>query len=68
MAISIFGPADYEIIDKAYADLEVAVRKRCANEEEVAVVRKAFDFANEAHKNVRRRSGEPYILHPIAVA
>lgn len=68
MAISIFGPEDYEIIDKAYADLEVAVRKRCANDQEVAVVRKAFDFANEAHKNVRRRSGEPYILHPIAVA
>ncbi|MDE5954927.1 MAG: HD domain-containing protein, partial [Bacteroidales bacterium] len=32
------------------------------------VVQKAFDFANEAHKGVRRRSGEPYILHPIAVA
>ena len=32
------------------------------------MVQKAFDFANEAHKGVRRRSGEPYILHPIAVA
>jgi GTP pyrophosphokinase len=32
------------------------------------MIQKAFDFANEAHKGVRRRSGDPYILHPIAVA
>ena len=31
-------------------------------------VRKAFDVAQEAHKNDRRKSGEPYIYHPIAVA
>ena len=45
-----------------------AKRKRCANQGELDMVQKAFDFANEAHKGVRRRSGEPYILHPIAVA
>lgn len=28
----------------------------------------AFEFANEAHKGVKRRSGEPYIMHPLAVA
>ena len=32
------------------------------------MIKKAFDFANEAHKGMKRRSGEPYILHPIAVA
>ena len=32
------------------------------------LVEKAFDFANKAHKNIKRRSGEPYIFHPIAVA
>lgn len=34
----------------------------------VDIITKAFHFAKEAHKGVRRRSGEPYILHPIAVA
>jgi guanosine-3',5'-bis(diphosphate) 3'-pyrophosphohydrolase len=32
------------------------------------LIRKAFDIALEAHKNMRRKSGEPYIYHPIAVA
>ncbi len=34
----------------------------------VEIIEKAFHFAKEAHKGIRRRSGEPYILHPIAVA
>jgi len=34
----------------------------------VEIVERAFKFAREAHKGIRRRSGEPYILHPIAVA
>ncbi len=34
----------------------------------VEIIEKAYNFAREAHKGVRRRSGEPYILHPIAVA
>lgn len=33
-----------------------------------SLIRKAFDMALDAHKNMRRRSGEPYIFHPIAVA
>ena len=32
------------------------------------IIERAFKFAKEAHKGIRRRSGEPYILHPIAVA
>lgn len=34
----------------------------------VDIITRAFNFAKQAHKGVRRRSGEPYILHPIAVA
>lgn len=68
MSVSEFTQADYEVIARDYADLKEAARKRCANQNELDVVQKAFEFANEAHKGVRRRSGEPYILHPIAVA
>lgn len=67
-SISEFNQHDYEVIARDYADLKEAARKRCANQEELDAVQKAFEFANEAHKGVRRRSGEPYILHPIAVA
>lgn len=34
----------------------------------VGIIERAFRFANEAHRGIRRRSGEPYIMHPIAVA
>ncbi len=67
-AVSEFTQQDYEVIAREYADLKEAARKRCANQQELDAIQKAFDFANEAHKGVRRRSGEPYILHPIAVA
>ena len=66
--ISEFNEKDYEVIARDYADLKEAARKRCADQDEVDQIQRAFEFANEAHKGVRRRSGEPYILHPIAVA
>ena len=68
MSVSEFTQADYEVIARDYEDFKEDARKRCANQNELDVVQKAFEFANEAHKGVRRRSGEPYILHPIAVA
>ena len=34
----------------------------------VEIIKRAYAFAKEAHKGIRRHSGEPYILHPIAVA
>ena len=68
MSFSEFTRDDYKIIDEAYATLLEIARRRCRNEEEIDCVQKSFEFANQAHKNVRRRSGEPYILHPIEVA
>ena len=38
------------------------------SEESIAVVDRAFELANSAHGDQKRRSGEPYIIHPIAVA
>ena len=67
-SFSEFTQQDNEVIARDYADLKEAARKRCGDPAELDVIQKAFDFANEAHKGIRRRSGEPYILHPIAVA
>ncbi|MCB0380847.1 MAG: bifunctional (p)ppGpp synthetase/guanosine-3',5'-bis(diphosphate) 3'-pyrophosphohydrolase, partial [Flavobacteriales bacterium] len=55
-------------IEQAYqAMLDSAIHCK-KTPENLARIRKAFDVANEAHKSVRRKSGEPYIYHPIAVA
>ena len=68
MSYSEFEEKDYALIRHDWEILYASARRRCADEHELEVVQQAFDFANEAHKNVRRRSGEPYMLHPIAVA
>ena len=67
-SLSKFTIKDYKIIRQEWDRLYAAASERCRDEEELAVVQKAFDFANQAHRNVRRRSGEPYILHPLQVA
>lgn len=41
---------------------------RTKHRKKVEIITKAFEFANSAHKGVKRLSGEPYIMHPIAVA
>ncbi len=38
------------------------------SDEDRNLIRKAFDLAHEAHGNMRRKSGEPYIIHPLCVA
>ncbi|MDQ0214593.1 GTP pyrophosphokinase [Oikeobacillus pervagus] len=42
--------------------------KKYLNDEHVELVHKAYEFAKEAHKEQYRKSGEPYIIHPIQVA
>ena len=68
MSSSTFTAEDDLIIRQEFEALRLAALKRCADQEQYDLVLKAFEFANEAHRNVRRRSGEPYIIHPIAVA
>lgn len=58
---------DQEMIREAFEDLLKSLRKETSKENRQRI-KEAFEFANEAHKGVRRRSGEPYILHPLAVA
>lgn len=52
---------------KAYRRL-LSAAKRNEAKGDLKLVRKAFDVALDAHKDMRRKSGEPYIYHPIAVA
>ena len=68
MSFSEFTQQDYAVISEAWEQLRASVLQRCPDGEEMALVQKAFDFANDAHRNIRRRSGEPYMLHPVAVA
>jgi len=44
------------------------VARHSKSKEDKKLIRKAFDVALEAHKDMRRKSGEPYIYHPLAVA
>ncbi len=56
-----------KMVDDAFrrlVDSYLATRHR----KKVEIITKAFNFARHAHKGVRRLSGEPYIMHPIAVA
>ena len=53
--------------EERFADLQV-MAATYLDEEDEAILAHAFDFANAAHKGVTRKSGEPYILHPIEVA
>ena len=58
---------DESLINNAFQELldaYLATKHR----KKVEIITKAFNFAKQAHKGVRRRSGEPYIMHPIAVA
>lgn len=50
----------------AFKGLLRTTQKR--SKEDTKMIRKAFDVAVDAHKHMRRKSGEPYIYHPIAVA
>lgn len=63
-----YSSEDERLIDEAYEDLLRSCTKICKNEEDWNFIKRAFFLAKEAHQGVRRRSGEPYLLHPIAVA
>ena len=59
---------DEKIIEEQWDDLLLSCTKICKNDEDWNFIKRAFFLAKEAHQGVRRRSGEPYLLHPIAVA
>ncbi len=59
---------DERLIKEKWDDLLFSCTKICKNDEDWNFIKRAFFLAKEAHAGVRRRSGEPYLLHPIAVA
>ena len=59
---------DEILIQQAWDKLAKSCTKICKKEEDWNFIKRAFFLAKEAHQGVRRRSGEPYFLHPIAVA
>lgn len=58
---------EYKEIDRGVEEL-LSVLARRLEGEDVRRIREAYLFAKEAHKEQRRKSGEPYIMHPLAVA
>lgn len=64
---SEFTDEEKQLIQDHFQDLLQSARMS-QSEEDKALITKAFNLANGAHANMRRKSGEPYILHPIAVA
>ena len=65
-----YTPEDEILIEEKWQELQDECRKAkvCKREDDWQFVKRAFLLAKEAHKGVRRRSGEPYIIHPIEVA
>lgn len=59
---------DEALIKEKWDALLFSCTKICKNDEDWDFIKRAFFLAKEAHEGVRRRSGEPYLLHPIAVA
>lgn len=63
-----YSAEDEALIKEKWDDLLLSCTKICKNDEDWNFIKRAFFLAKEAHEGVRRRSGEPYLLHPIAVA
>lgn len=59
--------AEERLIQDYFDSLMKACDRKVSDEGKVRI-QKAFEFANNAHAGVKRKSGEPYIIHPLAVA
>ncbi|MCO6485610.1 MAG: bifunctional (p)ppGpp synthetase/guanosine-3',5'-bis(diphosphate) 3'-pyrophosphohydrolase [Saprospiraceae bacterium] len=63
----VIAKEEKQIIQRAYRELLKSI-KTPMDDQDKEDIRKAYNLAVEAHARQRRKSGEPYILHPIAVA
>ena len=65
--IKLEAPADFTSPEILYEDLIKSIRKYHPSDD-ISMVEKAYRIADEAHKDQKRKSGEPYIIHPLCVA
>ena len=65
--IELENPADFTSPEGLYQDLIKSIR-RYHPSDDISMVEKAYKIAAEAHKDQKRKSGEPYIIHPLCVA
>ncbi len=65
--IELEAPADFTSPDELYQDLIATIRKYHPSDD-ISNIEKAYRLADEAHKDQKRKSGEPYIIHPLCVA
>lgn len=67
MDIELENPADFTSPEELYQELVKSIRKYHPSDD-ITLIEKAYTIAYEAHKDQKRRSGEPYIIHPLCVA
>ena len=65
--ITTYSPEERKAIRQAYDEVLPCIKTNYTSDDEVLMLA-AFELAVEAHKEQRRKSGEPYIFHPIEVA
>lgn len=61
------APADFTSPEVLYQELVASIR-RYHPSDDISMIEKAYHIAKEAHKDQKRKSGEPYIIHPLCVA
>ncbi|MDO5415983.1 MAG: bifunctional (p)ppGpp synthetase/guanosine-3',5'-bis(diphosphate) 3'-pyrophosphohydrolase [Lachnospiraceae bacterium] len=64
--IELEAPASFTSPETLYADLIQSIR-RYHPSDDISMIEKAYKIADEAHKDQKRKSGEPYIIHPLCV-
>lgn len=65
--IQLEAPADFTSPEELYEELIKSV-KRYHPSDDISMIEKAYKIAYEAHKEQKRKSGEPYIIHPLCVS
>jgi len=68
MAAMGYSAEDELMITREFEELLARCKRICKREGDEELITRAFELAKLAHKGVKRRSGEPYIMHPLAVA